>query len=367
MQQQLAVFASFASAGDLIAYNAGVVLFLILFGGFIVPPETIPPFFSWLYWWNPFAWTYRALVVNEFNSGRWDDPGTLLSNAGFNDYSGSPYSHEWIPLSFCYTVPYSLACIVLSGLGLTSRKSSETRPSSGEPRTRDAKNGKGGSRTEVQIPFTPVTMAFRDISYDVKALKADETKRILSNVSGIFRPGRLCALMGSRYVITVTPRKPAVTRSDSFFVADRGSQHYAYVFFTRLERHLSLQLRLNSWHLHLQDVLSLRKRTGVVSGSVFLNGWPQENNSFRRCSGYVEQLDVQSPELTVFETILFSARLRLEHDLLGTVDIADYVAEIMVSQLAMPYKTTHAVRRSADTPLLGSTRAGFPERCPRWY
>jgi ABC-type multidrug transport system ATPase subunit len=34
--------------------------------------------------------------------------------------------------------------------------------------------------------------------------------------------------------------------------------------------------------------------------------------SFRRASGYVEQFDVQSPELTVVETILYSARLRLD-------------------------------------------------------
>jgi ABC-type multidrug transport system ATPase subunit len=42
-----------------------------------------------------------------------------------------------------------------------------------------------------------------------------------------------------------------------------------------------------------------------------LNGYEQEKISFRRCSGYVEQFDVQSPQLTVRETVLFSARLRL--------------------------------------------------------
>ena len=36
--------------------------------------------------------------------------------------------------------------------------------------------------------------------------------------------------------------------------------------------------------------------------------------SFRRASGYVEQFDIQAPELTVFETILYSARLRLDKD-----------------------------------------------------
>ena len=40
--------------------------------------------------------------------------------------------------------------------------------------------------------------------------------------------------------------------------------------------------------------------------------------SFRRASGYVEQFDVQTPELTVFETILYSARLRLDKDQVKT-------------------------------------------------
>ena len=62
------------------------------------------------------------------------------------------------------------------------------------------------------------------------------------------------------------------------------------------------------------DVVALRKRSGSVSGEVRLNGWLQDRKTFRRCSGYVEQFDVQSPELTVRETVLFSARLRLDPD-----------------------------------------------------
>jgi ABC-type multidrug transport system ATPase subunit len=62
----------------------------------------------------------------------------------------------------------------------------------------------------------------------------------------------------------------------------------------------------------------LRKRSGRISGEVRLNGWLQDAVSFRRCSGYVEQFDVQSPELTVRETVLFSARLRLVPSIVDT-------------------------------------------------
>jgi ABC-type multidrug transport system ATPase subunit len=60
------------------------------------------------------------------------------------------------------------------------------------------------------------------------------------------------------------------------------------------------------------DVIALRKNTGTVSGEVSVNGFKQDQMTFRRCSGYVEQFDIQSPQLTVRETVLFSGRLRLD-------------------------------------------------------
>lgn len=97
-------------------------------------------------------------------------------------------------------------------------------------------------------------------------------------------------------------------------------------------------LSLTTYHLSLltsafQDVLSLRKRSGVVRGSVFLNGWPQESSAFRRCSGYVEQFDVQSPELTVYETILFSAKLRLDRTIASDpAERKAFVDQVLVSE-----------------------------------
>lgn len=76
----------------------------------------------------------------------------------------------------------------------------------------------------------------------------------------------------------------------------------------------------------------MRKRSGTISGDVCLNGWPQDAISFRRCSGYVEQFDVQSPELTVRETIFFSAKLRLDPDALsGDEELNEFVDQVMVS------------------------------------
>ena len=56
----------------------------------------------------------------------------------------------------------------------------------------------------------------------------------------------------------------------------------------------------------------MRKTSGTILGDVRLNGHPQERVSFLRCSGYVEQFDVQQAELTIRETVIFCARLRLD-------------------------------------------------------
>ena len=60
------------------------------------------------------------------------------------------------------------------------------------------------------------------------------------------------------------------------------------------------------------DVIAMRKTSGTITGDIKLNGFLQERTSFLRCSGYVEQFDVQQPELTVLETVIFCARLRLD-------------------------------------------------------
>jgi hypothetical protein len=73
----------------------------------------------------------------------------------------------------------------------------------------------------------------------------------------------------------------------------------------------------------LMDVIALRKRSGTITGEVRLNGWLQDPISFRRASGYVEQFDVQSPELSVRETVLFSAQLRLDSSVAQSQDAVE--------------------------------------------
>ena len=61
----------------------------------------------------------------------------------------------------------------------------------------------------------------------------------------------------------------------------------------------------------LLDVLSGRSNSGVVTGTVFVNGKPKDARAFKRIMGYVEQFDSLSPRDTAREAVEFSAALRL--------------------------------------------------------
>jgi ABC-type multidrug transport system ATPase subunit len=184
---------------------------------------------------------------------------------------------------------YYVACIILTAVGLTYSSARRiggdalSVPRSGvhQGGVDDSSNRESlGCEQEPQvpderrmrIPFQPVVLGFQDLSYEVKASTSNDRIMLLKSVNGIFHPGRMTALMG---------------------VSGAGKTT-------------------------LLDVIALRKRSGTISGSIFLNGWPQDEVSFRRCSGYVEQFDEQSPELTVLEAVLFSARLRLDPEVVKT-------------------------------------------------
>ena len=49
----------------------------------------------------------------------------------------------------------------------------------------------------INIPFTQVNLTFQGVCYDVKASTGGATLRLLTDVSGVFAAGRMCALMGS--------------------------------------------------------------------------------------------------------------------------------------------------------------------------
>lgn len=62
----------------------------------------------------------------------------------------------------------------------------------------------------------------------------------------------------------------------------------------------------------LMDVLAGRKTGGYIEGSISISGYPKNQATFARISGYCEQNDIHSPNVTVYESLVFSAWLRLD-------------------------------------------------------
>lgn len=68
----------------------------------------------------------------------------------------------------------------------------------------------------------------------------------------------------------------------------------------------------------LMDVLAGRKTGGYIEGTINISGYPKKQETFARISGYCEQTDIHSPHVTVYESLVYSAWLRLPLDVGST-------------------------------------------------
>ncbi|KAJ1429097.1 P-loop containing nucleoside triphosphate hydrolase [Sesbania bispinosa] len=129
-----------------------------------------------------------------------------------------------------------------------------------------------GKKKGMVLPFEPHSITFDQVVYSVDMPQEmkdqgvmEDRLVLLKGVSGAFRPGVLTALMG---------------------VSGAGKTT-------------------------LMDVLAGRKTGGYIDGSIKVSGYPKKQETFARISGYCEQNDIHSPQVTVYESLLYSAWLRL--------------------------------------------------------
>ena len=69
---------------------------------------------------------------------------------------------------------------------------------------------------------------------------------------------------------------------------------------------------------------------GKIEGDVRINGYPKEQASFARVSGYVEQFDTHTAAATVYEALLFSGTLR------NGKEVDPKTTKAFVDQVSMP-------------------------------
>ncbi|KAL5576928.1 hypothetical protein UlMin_018627 [Ulmus minor] len=338
------------------ANTGGVLALLLIFllGGFIVPKNEIPNWWIWGYWVSPLTYGFNAIAVNEMLAPRWmdkqgSDGNTSLGVSVLNSFDVFPEKKwYWIGaaalmgFSVLFNILFTFALMFLDPLGkkqaiISEEEAQEMEASQDEtkeprlrrptsqrdsvPRSLSAADGNNSREMAIRrmssrsnpngisrnadsalesangvsakrgmvLPFTPLAMSFDKVSYyvdmpaEMKAQGVPEDKlQLLREVTGAFRPGVLTALMG---------------------VSGAGKTT-------------------------LMDVLAGRKTGGYIEGDIRISGFPKNQETFARISGYCEQNDIHSPQVTVKESLIYSAFLRLPKEVSNEEKMI-FVEEVM--------------------------------------
>ncbi|XP_061981221.1 pleiotropic drug resistance protein 1-like [Populus nigra] len=315
-QMASALFRFIAAAGRnmIVANTFGSFALLTLFalGGFILSREQIKKWWIWGYWLSPLMYGQNAIVVNEFLGHSWSHiPGNSTEPLGIQVLKSREFFTEanWYWIGVGATVGFMLLFNICFVLALTFLNAFE-KPQAFifEESEREGSVGKTGGAVQLSnhgsshknqtengdeinrngfasigeasdkrkrgmvLPFEPHSITFDDVIYSVdmpQEMKiqgvVEDRLVLLKGVSGAFRPGVLTALMG---------------------VSGAGKTT-------------------------LMDVLAGRKTGGYIEGDIKISGYPKKQETFARIAGYCEQNDIHSPHVTVYESLLYSAWLRL--------------------------------------------------------
>lgn len=109
----------------------------------------------------------------------------------------------------------------------------------------------------------PAALHFSELSYTLGG------RTILDNITGSVKPGQVMAIMGAS-----------------------GAGKSTFL-----------------------DILARKRKRGSVSGVTLVNGREVEDSAFKRVIGFVDQEDTLMSTLTVYETVLYSALLRLPREM----------------------------------------------------
>ena len=143
--------------------------------------------------------------MNEFTSSKYSNELSerILDFTGFVDNNGDPFTRDWILWGFIFMLGHIFLSLFASAMILHFvRVTGESPPSfeaveqAGHEADESADETPNSTNPDVDIPFKPITLSFENVCYDVKTSKGDEDLRLLHNVNGYFKAGRMCALMG---------------------------------------------------------------------------------------------------------------------------------------------------------------------------
>lgn len=336
------MFASLSPTIDDAVRFSGIALnLLIIYTGYVIPKTQLLNdyiWFGWIYYINPIAYSFEAVLTNEFSNrnmacapenlvpqGPGIDPafqGCALGGAAVNSntVNGAAYlqttytytrSHLWrnFGVVVAFTVLYILVTVAATELfsftssgggAIVFKKSKqakkqvkqattndeETAIDSGDISGNSSDTAVGSTNTEQeeedamdQITKSESIFTWQDVEYTVPYQGGE--RKLLNGVNGYAKPGVMVALMGASGAGKTT----------------------------------------------LLNTLSQRQRTGVVTGNMFVDGQPL-GKEFQRNTGFCEQMDLHDGTATIREALEFSAILRQDRDIPRSEKIA-YVDKVI--------------------------------------
>ncbi|XP_052192050.1 pleiotropic drug resistance protein 3-like [Diospyros lotus] len=288
------------------------IAFLYLLGGFVIPYPSMPAWLKWGFWLSPMAYCEIGITVNEFRAPRWQKMLPTNTTIGQQTLASRGLDFDgyffWISvgalfgLTIAFNTGFAVALSFLKPPGshaiISNEKLSQVQGS------KDPKNGiyieanssnksaitaaKPG-RGRLVLPFERQTVVFQYLQYYVDTPSIMQERgftqkrlQLLCDITGALSPGVLTALMG---------------------VSGAGKTT-------------------------LLDVLAGRKTTGIIEGEIRIGGYPKVQETFSRISGYCEQTDIHSPQVTVEESVIYSAWLRL-HPQIDSKTKFEFVKEVL--------------------------------------
>ncbi|KAK2751121.1 hypothetical protein FQN57_000196 [Myotisia sp. PD_48] len=295
---------------------------LVVYTGYLIPPREMRPWLKWLIWINPVQYCFESLMSNEFYRLHIEcvppnivpnDPSQSFqfqsclvqgSQPGQRIVEGSDYiftnytytrAHLW--RNFGIIIAFLVLFIALTMIGAELQNSSHGSTHGGAAVTvfmrdqvpkslkQELKGSKKRSSRDLEVGEKDTTalnspessssgedeikafaksssiFTWQNVAYIIP-YKGGE-KKLLQNVSGYVKPGRLTALMGASGAGKTT----------------------------------------------LLNALAQRIDYGVVTGDFLIDGRSLPK-SFQRATGFAEQADIHEPTSTVRESLRFSALLR---------------------------------------------------------
>ncbi|GJJ69567.1 ATP-binding cassette, subfamily G (WHITE), member 2, SNQ2 [Entomortierella parvispora] len=342
------MWAAVSATFDAASRNSGLILLaLILYSGYMIPYQSMHPWFIWIFWINPLAYAFKALISNEMHGLKFDCSGATMvpngptytdlqyqvctlagSRPGSNivdgsDYLMSAYRYDTsqmgldiLAVVLFWLLFVTITCIALErvefgkgGFSTNVFKKGAVLIDNNKPA--DEENVAGASVTTVNSVGATAATA--------RATRGKGNEKDESNVDVELKDMAKGSVFAWEDLDYVVPYK-----------ADPSGKKQLLTKIAGLVKPGTMTALMGSsgaGKTTLLDVLAQRKNIGTITGTVEVDGEPLRLD-FQRTTGYCEQLDVHVPEATVREALQFSAYLRQPASV-SEADKDAYVEEII--------------------------------------